>query len=171
MRWLETNIISPQKARDNTKWTSVGWNVLHQWTMNKTNTDIMKIACICVCHVARPPDNEHWHLTGTVCPACPLLLPWQRASVHADGRCDGEGGLEGGWLRIRLHRWLLALPAAGCPGPPAGRPQKIPEGYQETGRLCECKRNWNAACDSNSSLERAEMLESSCFLLYEVIKR
>lgn len=82
-------------------------------------------------------DIEHWRLTDAVGPACLLLSPWQRAPVHADGRCDGEGGLERGRLRVRLHRWLLALPPARRPGPPAGRPQKIPRGHQETGRLCE----------------------------------
>lgn len=47
---------------------------------------------------------EHWRLTDAVGPACLLLSPWQRAPVHADGRCDGEGGLERGRLRVRLHR-------------------------------------------------------------------
>lgn len=49
-------------------------------------------------------DIERWRLTDAVGPACLLLSPWQRAPVHADGRCDGEGGLERGWLRVRLHR-------------------------------------------------------------------
>lgn len=76
-------------------------NVIHEQQKHCHYENSMHV---CVCHVALAHDIEHWHLSDTIGPACLLLLPWQRASVHADGRCDGEGGLEGGRLRIRLHR-------------------------------------------------------------------
>jgi len=28
---------------------------------------------------------------------CPCVS-WQRGAVHGDGRCDGERGMEGGWI-------------------------------------------------------------------------
>lgn len=104
---------------------------------------------------------------------CLLDSPWQRAALHADGRRDGEGGLEGGRIRVRMPGWLLALLLSGHQGPPPGWPPEIPGRDQATGQLCESLWDSVLAHAINAIVLRIienkrNAEEDSCFLLREV---
>lgn len=70
------------------------------------------------------------------CSSCPCVF-WQRGAVQGDGRCDGERRMEGCWIWVCVHWWLLALAWEGRPGASASRPQEVSQWNQKTGRLCE----------------------------------